>query len=360
MKNFTLIILLHLSLGSAFSQNTFILNNTPGTAANFRTLQGALDSVPAGNIILIQGSGINYGLATISKPVVIYGPGYFLGQNNVPNTQADLSEAMLIRLVFAAGSQGSIISGLSFVPRAQDDYASNNRININNTSDIIINRCHFESNPGNGDEHQNFAIINSTNVTISQSFIGLNGAVLCYFSSASNILFKNNIIEGQPNLFIASGFSALPYSYTFQNNSMIGSIDAGSRFCNGTFINNVIINNGPATTYNGCAMTFADHNVSNMNIFPGGTNISNADASKTYLLNSNPLFSSRDAIYQQKPGSSAVGYGNDGTDAGAFGTTDKYIFSGLPAIPNTYFADVPQIGTNTGGLKIHLKIKANN
>lgn len=346
----------------AFAQNTYVLNNTPGTAADYRTLQGALDSVPAGSIILIQGSGINYGLATVSKPVVIYGPGYFLGQNNGPNTQANLSEAMLIQLVFATGSQGSIISGLSFVPRSQaDDYNANNRINLSNTSNITINRCRIESIPANGGEHQTIAFTNCSNITISQCYITLNAAVLCFFNSASDIFFKNNIITGQPYLYIGSNFSSAPYSYTFQNNSMQGTIDDGSRFCNGNFINNVIINTGSETTYTGCGMAYADHNVSNINIFPGGTNITNADGSNTYVLYSNPAISSNDGTYQLKPGSVAIGYGNDGTDAGAYGTSNmQYVLSGIPAIPNIYFADAPQNGTTAGGLKIHLKIKANN
>lgn len=361
MYKLILLFALTIIFNNLFAQNTYVLNNTEGSAANYRTLQGALDSVPSGSIILMQGSGINYGLATVSKPVVIYGPGYFLGQNNSPNTQANLNEAMLIQLVFAAGSQGSIISGLSFVPRAQDDYSANNRININATSNITINRCRIESIPANGGEHQSIAITNSTNVTISQCYIGLNGSVLCFFNSAGGVLFNNNIIQGQPNLYIVSGYSAAPYSYTFQNNSMRGTIDYGSNFCNGNFINNVMINTGGGTAYNGCGMASADHNISNLNIFPGGTNITNADGPNTYVLYSDPSISSNDGIYQLKPGSVASGYGNDGTDAGAYGTTNmKYVFSGIPAIPNFYFADVPQNGTTTGGLKVHLKIKANN
>ena len=45
----------------------------------------------------------------------------------------------------------------------------------------------------------------------------------------------------------------------------------------------------------------------------------------------------------------------------AYGTTTmRYVFSGIPAIPNIYYANPQQIGTTTGGLKIQLKIKANN
>lgn len=360
-KVLLLVSLFAFFMKTAYTQNTYLLNNTPGTAANYKTLQGALDSVPAGSIILMQGSGINYGIASVSKPVVIYGPGYFLGQNNSPYTQANLSEAMLTRLVFTSGSQGSIISGLSFRPTS-GEALNTNRINVNATSNITINRCRLESVPANGGESQLIAFINSTDVKINQCYIGLNASTLTYFSNASAIVFTNNIIEGQPYLYIGSNYSSGTNSYTFQNNSMYGRIDPNSRFCNGNFINNVIINNGTDNYTGGCGMTYADHNVSNLDIFPaGGTNIINADGPNTYFLYSNPSFSSNDGIYQLKPGSVAIGYGNDGTDAGAYGTTTmRYVFSGIPAIPNIYFASPQQVGTTTGGLKIQLKIKANN
>jgi hypothetical protein len=341
------------------AQNIFVLNNTPGAATNYHTLQGALDSVPSGSIILMQGSGQSYGYANVTKPVVIYGAGYFLGQNIVPNTQANSTEAMVEGISFSAGSQGSIISGLNFSTSALNN-GNGIRIAFNSTTNITVSRCRLEMIGCNsqGCRPHGLVIQNSTNITLSQCYIILGG-YLMFLNNATGLLFKNNIVLGNPTLNLLSDFSAGTYNYTFQNNSFNGSI-VGTNFLNGNFINNVIIHTTGAPTVAG-AMTFADHNVSNINIYPGGgTNIANADGPNTYVLFSNPAISSNDEIWKLKPGSVAIGYGNDGTDAGGYGGAIPYVLSGIPAIPNIYFANTPQVGTTTGGLKIHLKIKANN
>lgn len=340
------------------AQNVFVLNNTPGAATNYYTLQGALDSVPSGGIILMQPSGKNYGYGNVTKPVVIYGSGYFIGQNTPPNTQANPTETMLEGISFSAGSQGSIISGLNFSTSALNN-GNGVRISFSSTANITISRCRLEmiGCSTQGCRPHGLVIQNSSNITLSQCYVILGGYML-YLNASTGILFRNNIIIGNPTLNLLSDFSAGTYNYTFQNNSFNGSI-IGTNFLHGNFINNVIIHTTGTPTVAG-AMTSADHNVSNINIFPGGTNISNADGPNTYVLFSNPAISSSDEVWKLKPGSVAIGYGNDGTDAGGYGGTNPYILSGIPAIPNIYFANSQQVGTTTGGLKIHLKIKANN
>jgi hypothetical protein len=341
-----------------FAQNTFTVNNNPGSAANYHTLQGALDSVPAGAILLLQASAINYGNGTIKKPVVIYGPGYLLGQNNAPFTQANLTDARVERLFFVKGSDGSIASGITLEITTLND-GSGNRFVFDSTNNVTVSRCKIRGAAcgGQGCRAHTFVANNSSNVNINQSYIPTEGFLLGGTNFSMN--FKNNIINGLPYLnFVgyASNFTA-----TFQNNSMYGRLGEVS-FANCTFVNNVIITpTANDTRYIDAGMAHADHNVSNVDIFPaGGTNINNADGTNTYVLTTNPAISSDDGIFQLKPGSVAIGYGNDGKDAGASGGNNPYVLSGIPAIPNIYFANPQQVGTTTGGLKIQLKIKANN
>ncbi len=343
----------------SFGQSTVVLNNNMGAPANYRTLQGALDSVEAGTTILMQGSGKNYGYGNITKPVVIYGAGYFLGQNNPPSTQAIQSESQLEGLGFSPGSQGSIISGLSFFASSLNN-GNGNRIGISGTNNISISRCRMQvlGCGSQGCRALGIVIQNSSNVNIDQCYMTIDAASLLYLNSASGINLKNNIIIGNPILTLLSDISISPYTYTYTNNSMYGKIEY-TQFANGNFVNNVIINTS-ATTVVASNMTYADHNVSNANIFPGGTNITTADGPSTYVLNTNPGISSTDGIWQLKPGSVAIGYGNDSKDAGAYGGNVPYAFSGIPAIPNIFFANPQQVGTTNGGLKIQLKIKANN
>jgi hypothetical protein len=174
---------------------------------------------------------------------------------------------------------------------------------------------------------------------------------------STGILFINNIIVGEIN-FVAN--QQTPFDYRFENNSFYGRISSLD-FANGSFVNNVIIQTPAETVYLNTPMSFADHNVSNVNIFPGGgSNIINADGANTYTIFSNPAISSQDGIWQLKPGSVAIGYGAGGIDCGAYGGSKPYVLSGIPAIPNFYFADPQQAATGNGGLNIHFKIKANN
>jgi hypothetical protein len=348
------LFLIHLSV----AQSTFTVNNNPGSAANYHSLQGALDSVPSGSILLLQPSAINYGICTVRKPVVIYGAGYLLGQNNPPFTQANLTDARVERLFFVKGSDGSIVSGVSFDLSLLND-GSGNRFVFDSTSNITVSRCKIRGTAcgGQGCRAHTFVATNSTNLTITQCYIPTEGFLLGGSNFSMN--FKNNIVNGLP--YISFAGYASNFTCTFLNNSFYGRIPEVS-FANCTFINNVIITPTPNDArYIDAGMAHADHNVSNVDIFPaGGTNITNADGPNTYVLTTNPGISSEDGIFQLKPGSAAIGYGNDGKDAGAYGGTLPYVLSGIPAIPNIYFANPQQVGTTTGGLKIQLKIKANN
>lgn len=352
------IVIFLLSNKECIAQNTFTVNNNPGSAATYRTLQGALDSVPAGSTLLMQPSGQNYGFGNVTKPVIIFGPGYGIGQNNPPNTQANPAEAQLEQLSFSEGSQGSIVSGLSFAISNLNN-GTGLRIIFSSTSNITVSRCKIRGTScgSQGCRPHTFVANTASNITITQCYIPTEGFLIG--GSSSDIRFKNNIINGLPNLNFV-GY-ATNINCTFLNNSFYGRI-GGASFANCSFINNVIITPNPSdAVYIDAGMSQASHNVSNVNIFPaGGTNISNADGTNTYLLYSNPAVSSDDGIFQLKPGSPAIGYGNDGKDAGAFGGTLGFVLSGIPAIPNIYFANPQQTGTTTGGLKIQLKIKANN
>ncbi len=342
--------------GSA--QNTFTVNNTPGAPADYHTLQGAIDSVPPGSTLLLQASGQSYLQGIIRKPLVIYGAGYFLGQNNAPNTQAKFTESMVANLAFLNGSQGSIASGLSFVNSTGDPAGLRTRLNFDSTSNITVSRCKIPNAGCNCAGHDIAAFFNlSSSITIQQCYLIVgDGSILAPYQS-SGILFKNNIIVGQIDPI---AYAQAPFNYTFEGNSFYGNISSPS-FTNGSFINNVFIQNPVQTVGVASPMSFADHNVCNVDIFPaGGTNIINADPVNTYVLLSNPAISSNDGIIQLKPGSVAIGYGTGGIDCGAFGSSVAYVLSGIPAIPNFYFASVPQTGTSTGGLKVQLKIKANN
>jgi len=143
----TLVACFIIMMQCAIAQSIYTVNNTPGSTANYHVLQDALDSVPAGSIILLQGSSINYGFGLVKKPLVIYGAGYFIGQNPAPNTQALLNRSMVTHLTFAKNSLGSMVSGVSFVLNPALDGQINQRVVFDSATNITLSRCYFDYVP---------------------------------------------------------------------------------------------------------------------------------------------------------------------------------------------------------------------
>ena len=70
----------------SFAQNTYSVSNILGVTSDYYTLQGAIDSVPAGSTLLVFPSPKSYGIVSISKKIAIYGTGFLLDQNDAPFT----------------------------------------------------------------------------------------------------------------------------------------------------------------------------------------------------------------------------------------------------------------------------------
>jgi hypothetical protein len=104
------------------------------------------------------------------------------------------------------------------------------------------------------------------------------------------------------------------------------------------------------------------NNVGNCNFTSPGPNITNAVEANVLVLNSDPTVSSPDARFKLKPASQAIGYGQGGVDCGIFGgqPNERYELSGIAEfVPNIFYLNVPTVGTTTGGLPVHIKVRAN-
>ena len=374
-KCFGLSIFFAANICNADAQSTYTVNNTIGSTADYHLLQHALDSVPAGSIILLQNSGLNYGKANINKPVVIYGAGYFLGQNAAPATQANTAESMVSYLGFNAGSQGSIVSGLHIKDSSNDGSIINYRVSFNNTSNVTLSRCLIEPAVAYSYNYGGAAATfnASSNITVEQCYIKPPGGGLLSLTSSTSILFTNNlVISGQNTLNFQSG-SSINSTCTLKNNTFYGSLPSGFRAAQCVlFENNIVIITDTASHPNSNSglwndpFSNADHNVTNaINLFEydamaDNTNIIdvNLNIDSVFLHYSNQLISSNDGIYQLKPNSIAKNAGNDGTDAGAYGSSLPYALSGIPSIPYAYSITVPSQGAGT--ISVHIKAKATN
>lgn len=353
-KMVTLLVISSCLFAPLAAQTTVVVNNTPGIKADYKTLQGAVDSVAAGTLILLQPGPFTYGDVVIRKKVVIIGAGYFLGQNADPNTQATLRSSIVSRVYFDTASNGSYITGISL--NGHVDGGDRTRINFNYTSDITVSRCLV-------DNMDTYAYATrSSSLVIKQCFFRSSGnnAFILRSRESTGIDFVNNIFTGDDaNILPTEYFTNYNASVLFKNNIIYNPSYTvyPSAY---TFINNIMFvkNNSNITLL--CVASL--NNVGNVNYTSPGPNITNAVESNVFVLNSNPSIASPDARFKLKTGSAAIGYGLGGVDCGAFGgpAGSSYELSGIAEfVPNIFFLDVPTVGTQTGGLPVHIKIRAN-
>ncbi len=305
---------------SAFSQNTYSVCNIPTFDADFTNLQTAINTVPNGSILIVQGSGISYGAITVNKPIILRGTGYNLSQN--AQTQANYGTSSDIGgIIFDNGSNGSEISGFSI----------NGNINVDSVNNLTI-----KSNKvvGISANFMNNSII-AGNLTQGQSYYYYYCGASIYLVNCYNIFINNNII--------LDGIGGTGQSCTVVNN---------------TFCNRVVPYYGNSTTmtmptssnvYNNiflespeCYFGFSGVNLNN-NLFIncgsggyGGTygNIDNVPSAGLFIGYPTQGAYSDDGRYQLAPGSPAIGAGVGGIDCGAFGGSTPYKLSGIAAIPN--------------------------
>ncbi|MBI1343279.1 MAG: hypothetical protein GC171_10125 [Terrimonas sp.] len=361
IQNLRTVVFFLLLINRTHAQEMVTVNNMPGTAANYRTLQGAIDSVSAGTIILLQPSSASYGIINISKLVSIIGSGYFLGLNPAPYTQANTTSSQVDGISFTTGAQGSVISGL----RIGRNYNNFGMLSFSNVSNITIKRCGVMI-PLFGGQLFNLVINNASSIYFEQNYFeSFQTTSFIWAEAVADIKFNNNLfnfITGGVNFVQASSGGGIDAGdFTFTNNTIyFGSINQPDYYGLGNYFNNIIL-----FTFSGAAsfnlpMSVAQRNISNRDIFPPGSdNISNVNAADVLYFNTDPAIASPDAKLQLKPGSPAAGYGTGNIDAGAFGGNSGYVLSGIPFIPNIYSVQTVGTPTSTGGLQLRLKIKAN-
>lgn len=335
MKKYTTIITIVCLLiaGTTFSQNHWRVNNAFGVDADFTTVQAAVDSATAGDIIYIEGTNIPYSAqVTISKALTLIGPGYFLASND--STQANVSAAYISgSLYFNPGAEGTYMAGLTinqiYISASNLIIERNNisGIRIGNTFDVgnVVIRQNYISSLDDG-SHYTSAVIKNNIFTY-----GINSSL------RANWLIYNNTFYGS----YSSTAMINVYNSSIKNNIVINTYSAVSYYC---------INTDPAKNNN------IEFNVCNKvpyNQPALENNIWDADPALLLTLDGN----SETKLYLLED-SPAIGYGENGQDCGAYGDLTPYILSGMPPVPHIFKANVPVSATTTGGLPVNVKIKS--
>lgn len=334
------------------SAKVWRVNNNVGASADFTNFNAAVTSTSVldGDTLHIEASATGYGGATINKKLTIIGPGYFLDPANTTtpaNTglQYKPQNGWIGAVNFVAGSSGTKFIGIFF---------SGASLYGDLWTNITLEKCLI---------NQDVNIYNNgnTNVTIRKCFIyGAN--IACTSGSLSNFTFENNIVFeywGRVNLPNLSGSNNI-----FRNNSFYANVGS-SAISNCYVANNIFYNN------NGTPVNFINCNIKN-NLFNQNQTFTNNVASgnsinvnmaTVYTLGTTNSFDSRMTL---KAGSPAIAFGVTvgavtSPDCGAFGATDPYKLSGIPAIPTIYnLVAPPSILSGAGSMNVTFSTRNNN
>lgn len=324
------------------------VNNNPAIQADFDTFEAAHDAASPGDTIYVEGNGTesHYGLVTITKKLIVIGPGYFLNEND--STQANTAYARFRSITINPGAEGTEIYGLQMF------YNSAGYMGIIiNASNVVIARNYFQ-----GDRDRIvFGAYNISNVAILQNFAYDIRSTDGY--GANNVLIANNFVSGPVYLNSLS-------SGVIINNVVKASIAA----TNSQIKNNIIYantNNYPfgfdygTNNYVGYNLVNGLlHAGTNPPAPPGPGNIENACPGDLFIDYTGALGYSTDGKWKLNPAGMAVGAGENGVDCGMFGGPSPYVLSGLAPVPHIYEAIVPISGSTVTGLPVTIKVKSQN
>lgn len=345
MKTLFLTCLLLLSIAS-FGKIWIVDSNIGSTAKDFTTLQSAHDGALAGDTLYLIGSPNNYitSRVTITKRLVILGPGYFLNENQ--NTQVNPLSAHLFfggtcteAIDFASGSEGTIMMGLTIAGRI--------KISVNN---IMIKRNLFtDGQPSCNDPR---ITISGSNVFIVQNYVWgpTQGYGILVNPGFSNITIQNNYLfnacYGCGGTFF--GLNSSGSSLEVSNNIFTGGITVS----NSTVQNNIFLTNNTFAA----PSSLVRNNIHGYAALPAGNgNLNNVQINTVFIGSG-----STDGQWKLSSGSPAIGAGFNGVDCGMFGGPEPYVLSGIPPIPTIYSLTAPAVGEKNTGLPIQIKVKSNN
>jgi hypothetical protein len=323
-KTFTTVILLALvAFFSNVSATVWRVNPTPNSSAQYSTAQAAHDAATTvnGDTLYLDGSTFSFGGLTLTKKLTIIGNGYFLAEN--PQTQYNIQPSSFNGYVYCyAGCEGSKFVGCSF---NADVYIYTNNLTFERNYFYASNSLYSQSN--------------CSDILILNNYFAYAYYNLRFNHTHSNILVSNNFFAGYINTNVT-------FSGIFANNIFAYPIT----IYNSTLVNNISLYS--ADLYN-CITTYNIGHSTQFGTLNG--NQQNVPASALFVgLPGN----STDGQWQLKPGSPAIGAGEEGADIGMFGGDYPYKLSGLPPIPAIYSLDAQSLPSNT--LDVNLKAKSHN
>ncbi len=347
---------------------------SPISGTDYTTFALAYTAAASGDTILIFPNNSVSG--TINKKLYIFGPGYWLDPNSTPkgnaNQQAFAGTATAGNVTFAAGSDGSVISGFN----DGAFYIADSNITISRNREITV----YLTGLSTAGTTTNLQVLQNYRITISQYYnnsssclnMNISNNFISSFSSPAGNIYSGNISNnvwaydatqttnslngGGTTMSTGNGIELGAGAYVLQNNIFLSYTNAAA----GSNYNYYIFSNGGNSVFN---YNLALQSQTPINWGVGTGNVITPTANAANVFTAFPLIgtTSADARYQLKAGSPALTVGAGSTAIGMFAGSYPYKLSGLPPIPSIYLLSSPQ-GNNppAGTIQINLSTKGNN
>lgn len=311
MKKLLLPFAIALLAQQTISAETFRVNNTPGSGAQYTTFDAAQSAASDGDVIIVDGSATSYGKIVVTKKITLKGPGYFLEGNESMNEAPSSAKFSEIKVQ----AEGVTLTGLQVTEG--DIYLMNDN--------IVVTRCFvrwiYSSVP------YSYSSTSITNCVIHQNYIQSGVSGDSYSKPATYFQITNNIFMGTNATWYNLDYATISY------NTVLPVY--GVRFPN---LTNCVI----------------EHNI-----------IPVVDVS---FDSGNSVSDNRSIAYQNSPYADSVSLykGTDRevkaidetltTTQGAFSGNDPYVLSGLPSGPMIQDVIMPESVAKGENLKVTVKI----
>lgn len=329
-----------LSFLASFLSEATIWKVNNQTSVSFASIQSAINSasVVDGDTLYIEGSSALYDGFTLDKRLVIIGPGYFLTEN--PETGVNATPVLIDNdALFQSGSEGSQLMGVRFSFNTFNDPAPELY-----TNNITIRKCYLP-----------FGIKVATSIqglNVLQNYFDNNQDYDAFTLNTFNdplvygTVFMNNIVNADfenDNTSSTLSFAAV------ENNLFLEDVNVStSTYRNNIWLPQVSSNISVSAGVREFNLTLTvDLGTENNNqIITGSSDLYSTDGST-------------DGKWQIKSDSEFLTAGKEGTEPGPFGGNNPYELSGVPNIPIIYELTTTGIATDSEGLPVTIKVKAN-
>jgi hypothetical protein len=340
MKPTPALILIFLLLTVNAEATVLTVNNTYPGAGQYEQINSAMAAASSGDTIYVAGSLITYADASITKSIVLIGPGtYSASQQNFAATVLNLG-------ITGNNLSGIVIKGLNIYLSLS--LSGRTGINFLTISDNQI--WNYFTATG---------LTSCSNIIVRNNIFGNSQATSMTFTgiSCTNLLIENNIISG--------GVGSIDIPNTaMQNNVFVnpltggGGHDAFYQNVYGLMIkNNIFYNSHPTNKTSGC--TFLNNiTYSTSTGYPalGGTNIDNVNPQFVNVGSTINFQTSYD--YHLQAASPAHNAGSDGTDLGYYGGAGHSSLTGEPEwVPVVRAMDVQNMSVPQNG-NVNVKVRS--